>query len=60
MIVEVQDDLSPGNAPRGRWRVLSVIVLYIVLAVAVGAARSALQNDRASPAPPPAAEAGGL
>ncbi len=60
MIVEMQDDLSTGNAPRGRWQILSVIVLYIVLAVAVGAVRSELKDDRARPAPPPAAEAGGF
>ena len=46
MSIELQDNTLKAKTDRGRWKLLSLMVLYLMLAVAVGAARSELQDTR--------------
>ncbi len=39
MTTEFQDGASKAKQDRGRWKVLGLIALYLVLSVAAGAAR---------------------
>jgi hypothetical protein len=50
MTIEIQDISPKAKADRGRWKVLSLMALYLVMAVAVGAARSELGDVHASTA----------
>ena len=46
MTVELEDHALKGKTDRGQWRVLALITLYLVLAVAVGVARGQLHEPR--------------
>jgi hypothetical protein len=47
MTIELEDNDLKTRAERGRMRVFSLIMVYILLAVTVGAARSELQHPAA-------------
>ncbi len=51
MTVQLDDDSLKGKTDRGRYRVLALMTLYLVLAVAFGVVRNELHAAPAHEAP---------